>query len=225
MAARAIVATALVSALSATAAAQQVADDSNRREAVRHYRAGQEFMSAENFDRAVEEFATATKHDPLFTLAYYFLGQAYGNQQRYTSAIKAYRDCIEACRGIYTLRQTNKFEADKRHDEEVRELRETVSRMFHQAAAGSAQALRATQLEQQLQNLERNKPALDAPFQPPAEVLLALGSALYHNRQIDEAEAEWRAAIAVSPRLGEAHNNLAVLLMRTGRLDEAEQEV
>src|SRR5262249_28974015 len=81
------------------------------------------------------------------------------------------------------------------------------------------------QMEQQVQNLERSRASIEGPFQPPAEVLLALGSALYHNGQVEEAEAEWLAAVEVNPKMGEAHNNLAVLFMRTGRLDAAEAEV
>ena len=97
-------------------------------------------MAAEKFERAAEEFSKAIQFDKLFTLAYYFLGQAHGNQQRYSSAIKAYRDCIEACRAIYALRQTSRFEADKRRDDEIREMRDTLGRMQAQArrAPGSA---------------------------------------------------------------------------------------
>jgi Flp pilus assembly protein TadD len=40
-----------------------------------------------------------------------------------------------------------------------------------------------------------------------------------------DAEREYREAIRVDPKLGEAHNNLAVTLMLTGRLDEAGQEI
>jgi tetratricopeptide (TPR) repeat protein len=224
---RAMLATALVSALSATVAAQQIADEHNRREAMRHYRDGQELMAGERFERAAEEFSKAIKYDHLFTLAHYFLGQAYVNLQRYPSAIKAYNECIEACRAIYSLRQTNRFEAEKRRDDEIRALRETVAVAQAQATRNprSGLGLRATQLEQQMQSLERNKASIDGPFQPPAEVLLALGSALFHNNQVDQAEFEWVAAIQVNPRLGEAHNNLAVLYMRTGRLEAAAEEL
>ena len=100
MTARAIVATALASLLTVTLSAQQTVDEHARRQAVRHYRAGQEAMAAEKFDRAAEEFLKATRKDRLFTLAYYFLGQAYGYQRRYPAAIKAYQDCVEACREI-----------------------------------------------------------------------------------------------------------------------------
>jgi tetratricopeptide (TPR) repeat protein len=224
---RAMLATALVSALSATVVAQHLADDHDRREAMRHYRSGQEQMAGERFDRAAEEFSKAIQYDRLFTLAHYFLGQAYGNLQRYPSAIKAYKDCIEACRAIYSLRQTNRFEAEKRRDDEIRVLRETVAVAQAQAtrSPGSGLGLRATQLEQQMQNLERDRASIDGPFQPPAEVLLALGSALFHNDQVEQAEFEWVAATQVNPKMGEAHNNLAVLYMRTGRVKAAAEEL
>ena len=45
--------------------AQEVADDAGRREALQHFRAGQELMSAEQFERAVDEFSTAIDRDPL----------------------------------------------------------------------------------------------------------------------------------------------------------------
>ncbi len=40
-----------------------------------------------------------------------------------------------------------------------------------------------------------------------------------------DAEREYRAASKVEPKLGEAHNNLAVVLVLTGRLDDAEREM
>ena len=227
MARRAVLATALVSALTATVPAQHIADEHSRREAMRHYHNGQDLMAGERFDQAAEDFSKAIHYDPLFTLAHYFLGQAYGNLQRYPSAIKAYKDCIEACRAIYSLRQTNRFEAEKRRDDEIRALRETVAVARAQATRNpsSGLGLRATQLEQQMQNLERNRASIDGPFQPPAEVLLALGSALFHNNQLEQAEFEWLAAVQVNPKLGEAHNNLAVLYMHTGRLQAAAEEL
>ena len=89
----------------------------------------------------------------------------------------------------------------------------------------SGLGLGATQLDQQLHNLERSRTSIEGPFQPPAEVLLALGSALFHNDQVEQAEFEWLAAIQVNAKLGEAHNNLAVLYMRTGRLTAAAKEL
>jgi Flp pilus assembly protein TadD len=40
-----------------------------------------------------------------------------------------------------------------------------------------------------------------------------------------DAEREWKTAVEVNPRLGEAHNNLAALFAMTGRKKEAEDAV
>jgi hypothetical protein len=50
--------------------AQRIADERSRREAISHYRAGQELMSAEKLERAAEEFSKAIDNNGLFTLAH-----------------------------------------------------------------------------------------------------------------------------------------------------------
>jgi len=59
----------------------------------------------------------------------------------------------------------------------------------------------------------------------PAEVSLALGSAYFRSGQLEPAEHAYRDAIKASGKMGEAHNNLAVLCMLTGRFEEAEREI
>jgi tetratricopeptide (TPR) repeat protein len=172
--------------------------------------------------RAASYFQQAIAIDPLFTLAHYSLGQAHMNLQRYASAIKAFKDCIEASRTLFGLAETNRFAVEKQREDEIHEMRESVKRLH---ALGPGYALRATRAEQQLRDLETQKPSLGRGFQPPAEALLSLGSAYFRIDERDQAEAEWRAAIEVNPRLGEAHNNLAVILMQTGRFDDAEREI
>src|SRR5204863_2815730 len=80
-------------------------------------------------------------------------------------------------------------------------------------------------LEQRLRDLENQRHAMGATFRPPAEVLLALGSAYFRNGETEAAEANWKAAVDVNAKYGEAHNNLAVIYMQTGRLNDAEQEL
>jgi len=80
-------------------------------------------------------------------------------------------------------------------------------------------------LEQQLRDLQNLRTKIAGPFNPPAEVLLALGSAHFRNGDRDEAEAAWKSAIEANPKLGEAHNNLAVIYMQTDRLDAADEEL
>ena len=59
----------------------------------------------------------------------------------------------------------------------------------------------------------------------PAFVYLALGSAYFRTEQFPDAEREYRAAIAVEPKSGEAFNNLAALYLQTGRYKEADEAV
>ena len=54
---------------------------------------------------------------------------------------------------------------------------------------------------------------------------LALGSAYFRSGRLADAEREWKAAVDVNARLGEAHNNLAALDAMTGRKKEADAAV
>lgn len=200
--------------------AQRIADERSRREAVQFYRNGQDFMSAEKFERAAEEFAKAIEKDSLFTLAHYSLGQAFMNLQRYGSAIKAFEGCIEASRQLYSLAETNRFAVEKQRQDEIHEMRETV-----QVLQKSGHQLLAVRAEQHLEDLQTQRTSIGGGFRAPAEVLLSLGSAYFRNGDREPAEAQWKAAVDVNPKLAEAHNNLAVIYMQTGRLDEADQEI
>jgi len=212
-----VVASALLHAISVDGG-QKFADDLSRREATRRFRAGQELMSAEKFERAVEEFTKAIESDPLMSLAHYQLGQANMNLRRYASAIKAYKDCLEVERQLFSLKQTNRFEVEKQREDEMRELRSILDRN-----KGRADTLLA--LETRLRDLENQRSVTGGAFQPPPPVMLALGSAYFRNGDRDAAEAQWRAAIDANPKLGEAHNNIAVIYMQTDRLDKALEEV
>jgi tetratricopeptide (TPR) repeat protein len=193
-------------------------DERTRRESIQHFRAGQELMSAEQFGRAAEEFSRAIDLDPLLSIAHYQLGQANMNMQRYAGAIKAYKDCIEAEQQLFILKQANQVEFEKHRDDEIEELR----RLLDNEKGGT---LTRTRLEQRLRDLENQRKIVGGSFEMPPQVLLALGSAYFRNGDRDAAEAQWRAAIDSNPKLGEAHNNIAVIYMQTGRLEQALQEL
>jgi Flp pilus assembly protein TadD len=187
-------------------------------------------MQAEEFEKAEQEFARAIEFDPLLTLAHYGRGQAFMALQRYPSAIQAYIGCREAHRTIFSLKQSNTAALDRRADEEIRELKDAITalrsgRIKSMGGVASTVDTRVAQLENRIRDLERMRQQDTGTFQTPAEVSLALGSAYFRNAQRDDAEREWRAAVTVNPRLGEAHNNLAVVYMLTGRKSEAEQAV
>lgn len=170
-------------------AASQIVDDLRRQQALRHYRGGQELMFAEQFEKASREFTTAIELDPLLTLAHYGLGQSYMAQERYASAARAFVGCREAYRRIFGLRQNNRMAMDRMAEDEIRELRESISMLrsgrIKGYGGGAGAESKITQLEARVEELERMRRMRVDGFRPPAEVRLALGSAHFRNGNPD----------------------------------------
>jgi tetratricopeptide (TPR) repeat protein len=204
---------------------QQLADEQTRREAIAYYRAGQELLSAERWEQAAEQFQKAISKDPLLALAHYGLGQSYMGLRRYASAIQAFIGCRTAYQQLAGLVQSDSVAVDRQRDEEIRELRQSVRQVQSGQLKVANPGNLVLRLEARIRDLDRMKQRSLDPARPPAEVSLALGSAYFRNEQLADAEREWKVAIATNSSLGEAHNNLAVVYMMTGRFDEAEGSI
>jgi Tfp pilus assembly protein PilF len=216
----------MVLSVAGTANAERLADEASRRQALEHYRTGQEYMSAERFGAAAESFTAAIGKDPLLVVAHYQLGQAYMGIQRYASAIQPYQGAIEAMKALHGLEQSQRFEVDKQRQEMIRELRtELTSQSQFSHLAPQVREQRMMVIEQRVKELENQRRDVGRPFEVPAFVLLAMGSAHFRNGDRDAAQTEWESAVKTNPKYGEAHNNLAVIYMMTGRKAEAENAV
>ena len=66
--------------------------------------------------------------------------------------------------------------------------------------------------------------AKTAPQTPPS-LSLALGSAYFRTGRLQDAEREYRAALDVAPNMGESRNNLAVVLLLSGRPADAKDQI
>jgi tetratricopeptide (TPR) repeat protein len=143
--------------------------------------------------------------------------------QRYTSAVQAYGGCIEATRTLHGMRERDRVGADQHITEQIRVLREAIVNIRKQRTGGIENQI--LQLEARVREMERSKSGLPGPFEPPAEVLLALGSAHFRGGDVESARLSWENAVRVNSRLGEAWNNLAVVYLREQRKAEAEQAV
>jgi tetratricopeptide (TPR) repeat protein len=205
------------------AEAQSLASDTDRREALAHYRAGQEFLSAEAWEKAAVEFERAIKLDALFTDAHFGRGQAYMGLKRYASAIDAFNGCLEAARTLHGLQQKDRVGVDRQINDELRELREQQQRLA--SLRGGGTLARATDMEQRIRELERSRSSVGGVFEPPATVSLSLGSAYFRSGNREAALRHWSDAVKVNPRLGEAWNNLAVLHLGAGEKARAEEAV
>jgi Tfp pilus assembly protein PilF len=191
------------------------------------YRLGWESLRSEAFEAAEKSFLQAIDLDPKFTLAYYGLGKSYMGLHRYPNAVMAFR----TCRDLYVTKAGEKFsgqfDANRQRQDRLTELRDlarqyTTGPQTQQTADVLRQiqnAIRQTQ-DDTMRGINVN---IDASA--PAFVSVALGSAYFRAAQFADAEREYKAALDVDPRAGEAHNNLAVVYMETGRLDESSREV
>jgi tetratricopeptide (TPR) repeat protein len=215
----------IVITTSAQAGAQQLVDERTRREALVYYRAGQELLASERFEQAAEQFQKAIGKDPLLALAHYGLGQANMALRRYASAVVAFRGCRDTYRTLAGLALSDSVAGDRRRDDEIRELEDSI-RLFQSGKVTTGNQLAMiVKLEARKRELESMRQRDVDPTKPPAEVSLALGSAHFRNGQLEDAEREWKVAIDVNPKLGEAHNNLAALYAMTGRKREAEAAI
>ena len=215
--------TILTVVLLATPALAQFASDRDRRDALHHYRAGQDLMAAEQFEKAAQEFTRSIRKDRLLTEAHYGLGQANMALRRYTSAIHAFTACREAFHDLHALEEHHRFEVERQRVDEIRELRDAVRRI--RAGQVKVAPSMADRLERRIDELQRRRTTMNARFQSPAEVSLALGSAYFRSGNLERAEQEWKDAAAANSRLGEAHNNLAALYAMTGRKKDAETAI
>jgi len=225
MRARAIFVIGLSLAMARPAAAQLV-DDISHANALTHYRFGEELFRHEQFAKAVTEFQLAIKQDPLLTIAHYELGQSFMALRQYQDAIRAYVGCRTAFQSIAGLLTHDEVTADQRRDDEVRELKDSIREIQSgQIKIATGRDALIARLEHRISDLERTKQRGQNSYETPAEVSLALGSAYFRAGDLPSAEREWKTAVAVNSRFGEAHNNLAALYAMTGRRQQAQESV
>jgi tetratricopeptide (TPR) repeat protein len=200
-------------------------EEQRQRQAWDHYQKGQGLMTAERLEQALREFQAAIELDPLFTLAYFRLGQAHMSLKEYPAAEKDFRSCREAYEKIASLQFTDREEVERRRDKEIEELQNYLSLVQSGQFKATNPSL-PMQISQHIDELQRNrrKGAADV-VSVPAEVALSLGSACFRQGKLAEAEKEWKTAASTNPKLGEAHNNLAALYLMSSQLDDAEQEL
>ena len=209
----------LLAALLGVAAEARAAVPEKAREAERHYRSGVEAMRAESWDQAAEEFRAAATADPDMVLAHYNLGQCRMAQKRYVEAVAAYRSTKEAFLHAGHLSEAERAAGERDIQDQLRGLRDNLN-LLNLIKDGSAER-RAMEIENRIRLLESMRLKGGRPPQMPAEFPLALGSAYFRQEKLAEARTEYEEAVRLNPKLGAAHNNLAVINLLTGHPAEA----
>jgi tetratricopeptide (TPR) repeat protein len=216
----------LIVAVAAPAAAQQTRES---REAARHLRLGQENLRAEKWDKAEIEFKAAIKLDPLLELAHYGLGQSYMGMKRFDAAVAAYTACRTAFHTQAGHDAASRLQSEARVQEQIQQLQDQKAQLQQKNFTGgqSLQSGAVARVESMLSDLrQRRFQNADAgPPPTPTWISVALGSAYFRSGATADAEREYREALKVDPKLGEAHSNLAVVCLVTGRVAEADAEI
>jgi tetratricopeptide (TPR) repeat protein len=202
--------------------------DRDRVDALRHYRVGQDAFRNEHLDVAEREFQAAAKLDPALELAPYGLGQVYMALKQYRPAIVAYEKCRAVIRANAVAAAGDELAYQRRINDSITAL-EDEQRLYSQPGKNGASPAAINNqrtLGMRIQALKDAKHrTAGGPEPTPAWISLALGSAYFRSDSLPDAEREYRAAIEVDPKLGEAHNNLAVVYMMTGRYSQAEAAI
>jgi len=201
----------------------------DKQEAVQHYRAGQDALRSEKYEDAEREFQTSIKLDPTYELPRYGLGQTYMAMKRYPAAVTAFQKCRDVFHANATADSADDLKRQRRIEDTIKELEDQkrVSQSPGHVSSTATSHNYLQQLDMQINSLkeakQRRTTTGDEPT--PAWLSLALGSAYFRTDAVADAEREYKAAIAVNPKLGEAHSNLAVVYLMTGRPPDAQTEI
>lgn len=203
-----------------TAAAQATPE---RERARPHNRQGWELMTAESWERAAAAFQQAVTIDNTFEDAYYGLGRAQIAQRQYVAAIAT----LTACRQLYIAQAGRHFtgqqEAQRYRQDRITEIDEQIRQVQSMPTTMQQQNL-LRQLNNQrrdIQNAITRGSSMNLEATVPPWVSLSLGSAYFRSARLEDAEREFKAAVAADNRFGEAHSNLAVVYLETQRFAEA----
>lgn len=191
------------------------------------YRIGLDYMKSESWDKAAQAFQQAIDTDPVFEMAYYALGKTNMARKRYAEAAAA----LSKCRDLYqaqTGRQfANQQDAHRYRHDRILEIDELIRQYSAGPQTGQTQEIVRQLNEQRRQLQDAIQRGINITFDAtvPAYVSIALGSAYFRMERLADSEREYKAAIAADPKTGEAHSNLAVVYLETGRIDDAEKAV
>ena len=184
-------------------------------------------MRVEAWPEAAKSFQQAIDIDPEFEDAHYSLGRAYMNMKRFTEAVAAYTRCRDLYRASAGRHFANQQEAQRYRQDRILEL-DQLARELQTGPQTMQTQDRVRQISQQRRRLQdqiQRGANITIENSVPAFVSLALGSAYFRSGNLVEAEREYKLAIAADPNSGEAHSNLAVVYLETGRYADAERSV
>ena len=202
--------------------------------AEQHDKRGWTSLETHDYAAAADAFEAAVQIHPLYADALYGLGKARMALKQYEASARA----LERSRESYAHAGTEDAEyrllANVTRQNLIATMRrrlaelEAVSSPFGGRGAPVSSNTEVQDLRQQIRTLsaQRDSGPVTGKLAPvPPFVSLALGSAYFHLERLPDAEKQFRDALAVEPKFGEALSNLALVCLLTGRAQEAQSYV
>jgi tetratricopeptide (TPR) repeat protein len=196
--------------------------------AKQHDHEGWKALDGGQADKALSEFQAALQINPEYADALHGLGKANMALQRYPDAVTA----LERCRQSYL--HGGSADAERRMIEtnarqtQIAKLKQELQRAQLNPDSATGTNTYVANIQQQIHDLEsvRDPGSLvSEEGTVPPFISLALGSAYFRVDRLADAERMFRDAVAADPKFGEAHSNLALVCLLTGRAREADEHI
>lgn len=188
---------------------------------------GWDYMQREQFENAVKAFQQAVEIDPTFEMPWYGLGRAHLALKQFVSATSALTRCKNLYEAAAGRQFTTQQEAQRFRQDRITDLDERIRQVNSLPVTTQTQD-QLRQLQEQKRQVQEyitrgNSATIENTV--PAWVSLSLGSAYFRSGKLQDAEREFKAAVAADTKSGEAHSNLAVVYLETERFDLALQSI
>lgn len=206
---------------------QHVRSTADDQRANAYYRSGWQHLRAEGWAEAARDFQSTIDINSEFKLAYYGLGRANMGRKQFADAIKAYERCRDLFLSQASRNFSNKADTDRMMQDDLMQIDMAIQQL-RSGPQGPAAQVRIAELQMQKQRFQSRTRTLDnmsISSSVPSFISLALGSAYFRAERFANAETEYKHALEVDPKYGEAHNNLAVVYLVTNRYEDAEKEI
>jgi len=203
------------------------------RQADRHCQTGLKALQTGNVAKAREAFARAFEAAPNFPPAHLGLGHVALAERDFSRALAEYTAARDTWSTFGDLLEELEMARWSRTQDEIRRLQDELRQMQNrERGLVSGESLSTTQrtlqtsLEQRIRTLEAvPMPTTDVTTDPPADIEFHLGNALFRLERYEEARSAWETCAQKNPEFPLVRNNLAVLYLKAGRIEEARRAV
>jgi len=195
----------------------------------KHFENGKAQFFKEDYKKAEKEFMKCLEKMPEHTGAYFFLSQINYNKEKLETAMKQIEKAKENFASMDRIRANLQQlvilelqEQKMAKEERLWELKASLSR-------GNLTAEQQSQVQARIGSVEADIGVINSQLsnpvpesqEIPADYFYLHGNILFKMKKLQEAYAQYKEAIRINPRHGDAYNNLANLYYMSKQYQKA----